>query len=85
MSVGTLQKASLAALLWSAVYFFTLETVYEFVWPTERSIAARRAGRLGPDVSPPLPATAVALICALPTGVISLLVVLYRSGTRHKR
>jgi hypothetical protein len=84
MKIGTLQKGSLAALLWLILYIYTSATVYDFVWTADRTSEARRAGRLGADRRPPLSLWAAASIYAAPTCIVGLLVALYRRGTRHK-
>lgn len=82
MSTGTFQKASLTALAWLILYFSTSGIVYWIIWPSERRIAAMRAGHFYIDVSPPLPVGGHLLIYGVPTGVVSLLIVLYRRGCR---
>jgi hypothetical protein len=84
MKLGTLQKASLAVLLWLFLFFWAADVIYEIVWRSHRGLAALRAGRYAID-APNLPLAATVSIFALPTIVVGALVLLYRRGVRQRR
>lgn len=85
LRIGTLQKASLAVLVWAVLYFSMVDVVYSIVWPPERRSAERFKGHYFIDVPPPLPAIAGVLIYALPTIAVGVLTCLYRRGSRRQR
>jgi hypothetical protein len=81
VSIDTLQKASLTALVWFVCFFFTWSVIFRVVWPPERKIAAMRALRYPIDAPPPLPPWAWFALFAIPTAVIALMIAVYRSRT----
>jgi hypothetical protein len=81
MSVGALQKASLAAVVWFILFLATQAAIQEAVWPPERRIAAIREGHYPIDVPPPLPMIGSIAVYVIPTVVVGLLVIVYRRGT----
>lgn len=82
MSIGTLQKGSLAVFVWFALFLSTSAVVHRIVWPQERRIAATVVDHSPIDV-PPMPVWAYMSIYAVPTIVTSILVLLYLRGTRQ--
>ena len=83
MSVGALKKASLAVAAWFILFLATQAAIQEAVWPPERRIAAIREGHYPIDAPPPLPMIGSVAIYVIPTVVVSLLVIVYRRGTRR--
>jgi hypothetical protein len=84
VTIGTLQKASLAAIAWFVCSVITWQRIYSIVWPPERRIPAIQEGRYPIDVGPPLPVIACIAGFAIPTILVALLVMLYRYGTREE-
>ena len=76
---------SLAILLWFLAYGFLLSKAYDMVWPHERRVVGILNGTYAIDLSPPLPLIAWVLVYAIPTILVGVLVLLYRSGTRGLR
>jgi hypothetical protein len=75
MSIGALQKGSLAVLVWFILFFSTSAVV--------QRLAATVDGHSPIDVAPPLPVWAYISVYAVPTIVTGILVFLYLRGTRQ--
>ena len=80
--IDSIQKGSLAVLLWFGVYVLAWEWIVDIVWPPRAKLAAMLSGKYGIDGPPPLPLIAWFAIFAIPTMVVGSLVFLYWIDTR---